>query len=79
VVAVSTDPDPESAAQLPESTGADFPILWEGASAIADAYKVELLPHTVVIDRSGRIAAVIETYERGPLEAAVQRSLDNQG
>lgn len=73
MVSVSTDEQPGLAARLPRMADVGFPVLFDPEHRIAFAYHVEALPHNVVIDREGRVQAVILGADHSEINAAVRR------
>ena len=59
VIAVSMDEDREQAGAVARETGARFPVIFEPKGTIAERYSVQALPHSLVLDRSGKIAAIL--------------------
>ena len=71
VVSVSVDEDRQTAATIPNETRVKFPVVFDPKGAIAEKYEVQALPHTVVIDRSGKVQSVIIGYDADALDRAV--------
>jgi len=71
VIAVSQDEDRDAAAMLPKQSGARFPVLFDPKGAIAEKYDVQVLPHTVAIDREGKVQAVIVGADLAELDRAI--------
>jgi peroxiredoxin len=59
VIAVSLDEDRATAASLAAQTRVKFPVLLDPKGSIAEKYGVQAIPHLVVIDRQGKVQAVI--------------------
>ena len=61
-LAVSVDDDMKSATQFAKSHPARFPLLLDRFKGVGRAYKIELLPTTVLIDRRGRVRYLLPDY-----------------
>lgn len=55
VLAVSVDDDPQRAAQYARAHPAAYPLLLDGAKAVARAFAIDRLPWTALVDRSGTV------------------------
>ena len=73
VVAVSMDETRSAAAVLPNEAKVKFPIVFDPKGAIADRYEVQVIPHTVVIDRDGKVHALITGFHPSDLTRAVEQ------
>jgi thiol-disulfide isomerase/thioredoxin len=72
LVAVNTEGNPEAAAQAARELGLTMPVLLDDGSA-SQAYQVNMIPHTVLVDADGRVAQVI----RGAAsEAELMRAIE---
>src|SRR5205823_105251 len=71
LVAVSVDESREAAGSLPKQAGVKFPVIFDPKSAIAEKYDVQVLPHTVMIDRDGRVHTVIVGADLAEVDRAV--------
>jgi peroxiredoxin len=71
IVAVSLDEDRGAAAAVPRESGARFPIVFDPKGSIAERYGVQAIPHTVVIDREGKVSAVLIGVDLDALDRAV--------
>ncbi len=61
-LAVSVDDDMKSATQFAKSHPARFPMLLDSLKGVSRAYRIELLPTTVLIDRRGRVRFLHSDY-----------------
>ena len=61
-LAVSVDDDSKSATQFAKSYPARFPLLLDKLKGVSRAYRIELLPTTVLIDRRGRVRFLLTDY-----------------
>lgn len=75
VLAVSLDEDRASAAVVPKQSGAKFPVIFDPKGGIAEKFGVQAIPHTVVIDRSGKVHAILIGLNLEALDAAVDQVL----
>jgi len=75
VIALAQDEEKDGPVRLASSVRARFPLVLDRDAAIAGKYGVQALPHAVVIDRSGRIAAVVVGSDADPLDKAVAQVL----
>jgi peroxiredoxin len=73
VIAVSVDEDRAAAALLPRQLGVRFPVVLDPKEAVAQKYDVQVLPHAVVIDREGKVQAVVVGSDLEELDRAVQQ------
>lgn len=58
VVAVNLDKRPGAAASFLAKYPAGFPVVFDPAGAVAEAYGVRVLPTSVLLDRAGRVLAI---------------------
>jgi peroxiredoxin len=73
VVAVSLDTDRKTAAVVPNEHRVKFPFVFDPKGAIADKYGVQAIPHTVVIDREGKVHTVLVGLNLEALDRAVEQ------
>ncbi|MFN3653193.1 MAG: TlpA family protein disulfide reductase [Armatimonadota bacterium] len=73
VIAVSLDEDRAAAASIPQEAKAKFPVVFDPKGAIAEKYGVQAIPHTVVIDRSGKVHQVLVGLNLDALDSAVEQ------
>ena len=73
VVAVSLDEDRETAAVVPRQHRVKFPVVFDPQGGIARKYGVQVIPHTVVIDREGKTHAVLSGFDLEALDRAVSQ------
>lgn len=72
VVAVSLDEDRDTAAIVPKQNKVKFPIVFDPKGAIAEKYGVQAIPHTVVIDRNGKVQQVLTGLDLERLDRSVE-------
>ncbi|HEX9104760.1 MAG TPA: TlpA disulfide reductase family protein [Polyangia bacterium] len=58
IIAVDTEGDPATAKEAQAKLGLTMPIVIDDGSAAA-AYQVTMIPQTVIVDREGKVAALI--------------------
>lgn len=75
VIAVSQDEDREGPARLAGSTRARFPVVLDRDASIAGKYGVQALPHTLVIDRAGKITTVVVGTDPAVVDRAVSQAM----
>jgi len=75
VISVSLDEDRKTAAVVPNQTKASFPVVFDPKGGIAEKYGVQAIPHTVVIDREGKVHTVLVGLDLEALDAAVAQVL----
>jgi peroxiredoxin len=73
ILSVSVDEDRQAAAVVPNEARVRFPAIFDPRGAIAEKYEVQALPHTVVIDRSGKVQNVLIGYDAEALDRAVSQ------
>jgi cytochrome c biogenesis protein CcmG, thiol:disulfide interchange protein DsbE len=73
VIAVSMDGDRATAAAFARRHGARFPVVFDPSAGVADKYRVQAMPHTLVLDRSGRVHATITGLDLKALDRAVEQ------
>lgn len=62
---VNVEQDSEKAAELVDELGVTFPILYDPESKASQAYGVDAMPTTIMIDRDGEIRYVNRGYRSG--------------
>lgn len=75
VLAVSMDEDRKSAAAIPREARAHFPVIFDPGGSIARKYGVQAIPHTVVLDREGRVSTILIGLDNERLDRAVSTVL----
>jgi len=73
VVAVSLDEDRATAAVVPKQNKVAFPVIFDPKGGIAEKYGVQAIPHTVVIDRAGKVHTVLIGLDLEALDRAVEQ------
>jgi peroxiredoxin len=56
VLAINVEESPEEVAAFVEDHGYTFTVLLDQDGSVTDAYGVQVLPHTVVVDRDGEMS-----------------------
>jgi peroxiredoxin len=75
IVGVSMDDDRNTALNIPKATGVRFPVVFDPGSGIGKKYGVQALPHTVVIDRDGKVQAEVIGLEPDKVDRALEQVL----
>ncbi|MGV3722723.1 MAG: TlpA family protein disulfide reductase [Actinomycetota bacterium] len=75
VLAVSLDEDRKTAAVVPNQAKTSFPVIFDPKGGIAEKYGVQAIPHTVVLDRQGKVHAVLIGLDLEALDRAVEQVL----
>ena len=65
VLAVSVDEDEAAAQALAKTLNVSFPMLLDAGHAISNAYDLQAVPSTVLIDRDGQVQYVHQGYLPG--------------
>jgi len=73
VISVSLDEERERAAALPKEHGVKFPVIFDPKGEIAEKYEVQAIPHTLVLDRSGKVQTEIIGLDLELLDRAVEQ------
>jgi len=71
VIGVSLDDDRRSASVIPTEAKVKFPIVFDPKAGVAEKYAVQAIPHTVVLNRAGKVHAVIIGADLEALDRAV--------
>lgn len=64
VVGVSVDDDPAAALEFARQRGVSFPMLLDSQKQVSREYRVDNLPMTVFVDRSGNVRSVYRDLRR---------------
>lgn len=73
VVSVSMDEDRAAAGAIPKEAGSRFPVVFDPKGEIAARYGVQAIPHTLVIDKSGKLQAEIIGLDLDLLDRSVEQ------
>jgi peroxiredoxin len=65
MVGVNVEPNSSDAINWLKSTPVSFPILFDKDSSVSKLYRVEGMPNTVIVDRSGKVRYVHRGYKPG--------------
>jgi peroxiredoxin len=68
IAAISVDDDKNGVAAFAKTYGAKFPIAWDKDHKVANLYKPESMPTTLVIDKHGTIVHVHKGYHEGEID-----------
>lgn len=72
VISVSMDEERQAAANIPNQHRVRFPVVFDPKGAIADRYGVQAIPHTVVIEKDGKINTILVGLDLKGLDRAVE-------
>jgi peroxiredoxin len=75
VISVSLDEDRATAAVVPNEHKVAFPVIFDPKGGIAEKYGVQAIPHTVVIDRDGKVVTTLIGLDLEALDQAVAQVL----
>ncbi len=65
MMGVNIDEDHTAAAEMSQTLGVSYPILFDARKEVARAYQLDVMPLTVLIDRGGIVRYVSEGYKPG--------------
>lgn len=65
VLAVNIEPDATAAQGFLKNTPVTFPVLLDGKNTVSESYKVDAMPTTVLVDRSGNLRFLHRGYQPG--------------
>ena len=65
VLGVNVEAERSKARQVAERTGVTFPLVFDEAQAVSEAYAIESMPYSVLIDRSGKVRYIHQGYKPG--------------
>ncbi len=68
LLGVNVEEDPRAGDKIIEEMGITFPILYDAESDVSQAYNVDAMPTTVMIDKDGKIRYVNRGYRAGDEE-----------
>ncbi|MCC2667901.1 MAG: redoxin [Armatimonadetes bacterium] len=77
VISVSLDEDRATAAVVPNEHKVKFPVIFDPKGGIAEKYGVQAIPHTVVIDRAGKVQTTLIGLDLEALDLAVSQVMRN--
>lgn len=75
VLLVSLDEKRADAARLAALAGPHVLVLHDPGGKGSAAYRIQALPHTVVVDRKGNVSAVVTGAQKMVLERALEQAL----
>ncbi len=78
IIAISMDSKKEKVAKFLEKVPANFTIAYDPEGEVADAYKVQVMPSSYIIDRNGKLIEKhygFRTKDKSDLEKALQAAL----
>ncbi|MFN3237193.1 MAG: TlpA family protein disulfide reductase [Pseudomonadales bacterium] len=65
VLGVNVDEEQSKARRIAERLNLDFPLLLDSAQQVSEAYGVNAMPFTVLVDRSGKARYIHRGYKPG--------------
>ena len=65
IFGINVDKDRAMADKVLNSTTLSFPILFDSDNAVTELYKVDAMPTTVIVDRSGKVRFIHRGYKPG--------------
>lgn len=65
VLGVNVDEVPEKARKIADRLALDFPLLLDTQQSVSEAYDVNAMPYTVLVDRDGQVRYVHRGYKPG--------------
>lgn len=65
VLAVNIEPEAKAAIGFLKNTPATFPVLLDSKNTVSESYKVDAMPTTVLVDRSGNMRFLLRGYQPG--------------
>ena len=75
VISVSLDEDRATAAIVPNEHKVAFPVIFDPKGGIAEKYGVQAIPHTVIMDRDGKVVTTLIGLDLPALDQAVAQVL----
>lgn len=68
VMGINVEEDSRKAKVIVKEVGIKFPILFDTENKVSDLYKVDAMPSTVLIDRSGNMRYLHKGYKKGDMQ-----------
>ena len=65
LLGVNIDDDSRRAMQMVEELGVSFPVLFDESKEVSKLYKVDAMPVTILVDRTGTVRHVHHGYKPG--------------
>lgn len=69
LLGVNIDSDSAKATDMARALGVSFPVLLDSKRQVAELYRVNSMPLTVIVDRRGNLRYVHEGFQDGAIEA----------
>lgn len=73
VLGVNVDEQQEKARRIADRMALNFPLLLDTAQTVSEAYEVNAMPFTVLVDRNGKINYIHRGYKPGDENQYVNR------
>ena len=65
VVAIAVDDQKDGIADFAKRFAAKFPVAWDDGHVVAEAYTVNSMPSTMIVDKEGNLAHTHQGYHDG--------------
>lgn len=65
LLGVNVDENTKDASRAIEKLKVQFPVLFDSENSVADLFKVDAMPTTIIIDRNGEIRHLHRGYKKG--------------
>ncbi len=65
IFGINVEDDPSKAKEFLEKTPLDFPILFDTENQVSEAYELEAMPSTFIIDKDGKMRVFHPGYKEG--------------
>ncbi len=72
LLGINVESDPKEANHLLKEIPVDFPILYDTSSKVSEAYKVDAMPSSVMIDCDGKVSYLHKGYKPGDEKAYIK-------
>jgi thiol-disulfide isomerase/thioredoxin len=73
VLGVNVDEQEEKARRIVDRMSLDFPLLLDTTQSVSEAYEVDAMPFSVLVDRNGKISYIHRGYKPGDENQYVNR------
>ena len=65
LLGINIEPNPKDADKLLKEIPVDFPVLYDIKQTVSEAYKVDAMPTTILIDKDGKMRYLHRGYKPG--------------
>ncbi|MEO2177768.1 MAG: TlpA disulfide reductase family protein [bacterium] len=73
VLGVNVESDPTKARKIADRTRVKFPLVLDQKQQVSEAYNVEAMPYTVLVDRDGKVRYIHAGYKPGDEQIYINR------